>query len=323
MKIKKLHMRPSQVRKKGVIEFSFTWLFAIIVGAFILFLAIFFAVKLIDQGKTQTDIELGLEIGILTNPLEMGFESASSNNSFSVPSETKLFSVCGLDGYFGTQQLKVSQKSFGKWSETELASSFKNKYFFASNNASGKKFYLFSKPFEFPFKIADLIYISSEKEIYCFEKADDNIKEEVNSLRQTNLLASNCSGKNFIDVCENCEIKINSVQSYVEKNGERMYFVNDALMFAAIFSEKELYDCQVSRLMKRLQLLASIYEDKASITSSKECKAESVSGGEGANLINLINSAKLTEKNPIKIVLMKGEVEEIKEKNSLANCKLW
>src|SRR3989344_2803023 len=54
------------------------------------------------------------------------------------------------------------------------------------------KFYIFSKPFEFPFKVSDLIYLTSENEKYCFDNAPENIAEEILQLNQGNL-AANCS----------------------------------------------------------------------------------------------------------------------------------
>jgi len=61
--------------KKGFLEISFGWLFAIIVGAVILFLAIFASVKLIRVGQYETSVGTQEEIEILLNPLETGFES--------------------------------------------------------------------------------------------------------------------------------------------------------------------------------------------------------------------------------------------------------
>ena len=72
--------------KKGFLEISFGWLFAIIVGAVILFLAIFASVKLIRVGQYETSVGTQEEIEILLNPLETGFESGRIS-SFSLTRE--------------------------------------------------------------------------------------------------------------------------------------------------------------------------------------------------------------------------------------------
>ena len=56
--------------KKGFLQISFAWLFAIIVGIFILFLAIYGVTKLINVGQYQIDSETAKNLGILLNPLE-------------------------------------------------------------------------------------------------------------------------------------------------------------------------------------------------------------------------------------------------------------
>ena len=45
------------MRKKGAIDFSFTWIFAIIAGAFILFIAIFAVYKFTHSGNSLSDTE--------------------------------------------------------------------------------------------------------------------------------------------------------------------------------------------------------------------------------------------------------------------------
>ena len=65
------------MRTKRGLEISFAWMFSIIVGAAIIFLAVFAAVKLVNLGKQQTDTEVGKQLGILLNPIETSLESIS------------------------------------------------------------------------------------------------------------------------------------------------------------------------------------------------------------------------------------------------------
>ncbi len=164
----------------------------------------------------------------------------------------------------------MAQKSFNKWKETNIEASFSNKYIFSKEISEGKQFYVFSKPFEFPFKISDLIYLTSAEERYCFVDAPEHIEEEIEDLQQENLLTEDCSDET-INVCfdGDCEINVDYSAGYVEKNEERMYFDSEPLMYAAIFSEPEVYECQVKRLMQRVKELSLIYMDKEDFVIGK------------------------------------------------------
>lgn len=264
------------MRKEGAIEFSFTWIFAIIVGIVILFIAIYASSNLLNLGRTGSDLKSSKEIGILLNPLETGFESASSNY-FIMPVETRIYPGCRVDDFdkFGAQRIRISQMSFNKWSETNDNVEFQNKYIFSREYVEGEKFYVFSKPLELPFKISDLIYLSSENNVYCFIDSPDEIKRELDLLGQSNIL-TNCSEeqkKNSYKVCfsGNCDINVNLKSYYTEKEGERMYFRGESLMFASIFSDKEIYECQLKRLMGRTESLVELYIRKSNFVSSKNC----------------------------------------------------
>jgi hypothetical protein len=262
------------MEKRGYLQISFAWLFAIIVGVFILFLAIFLSTKIISRGQEISEAKTGKEIGILLNPLETGFETGKTN-SFSIPVETRIYNNCSDFGNFGRQLIGISQKSFNKWVETEVNAGFSNKYIFSKSVVEGKNFYLFSKPFNLPFKVSDVIYMTSSLEDYCFINAPSDIKRELQRLNQKNLLVDNCSS-NSISVCfqkRNCDINVFYDSGYVEKNKEKLYFEDDALMYAAVFSDKKLYECQTKRLMKRIESLALLYQNKETFISKTGCSS--------------------------------------------------
>lgn len=306
------------LNKKGDLNISFGWLFAIIVGAVILFLAIFGATKIIKTGQQEGQAVGAKELGILLNPLETGFESAIST-PLSLKVETRIFNSCSTSGNFGKQGIQISELSFNKWPLPGVESNFENKYIFSNNPTEGKKFYIFSKPFEFPFKVSDLIYLTSENEKYCFDNAPEDIEEEISQLNQANL-ASDCTNKQgYTKVCfgtGNCDINVNYNVGTIKKNGETLYFEEDALMYAVIFSEPEIYKCQVERLMKRTKTLAEIYLDKSLIVSQKNC--ESNLGGDLDLLINNLENAEDYEA----INAAADLVGKIKEKNNYNEC-LW
>jgi len=302
--------------KKAYLQISFAWLFAIIVGAFILFLAIFFSIKLINTEQTIQDAKTSKEIGILLNPLETGFETTKST-SISFPAETRIYNKCNNKGTFGRQIIQVSQKSFNKWSETNIDVGFSNKYIFSEEYVEAKKFYIFSKPFDFPFKVSDLMLITSSEKDYCFIDAPLKISEEILFLNQENLLVGNCSTQST-KVCfkgGDCEIKVDYDNKRIVKDGEIMFFEGDALMYAGIFSNKEVYECQVKRLMQRVDSLALLYKNKAVFISEKGCYSN-------LDLLTLSNLANSLEDSK-DLFIMSNSVESIENENDLGNCKLW
>lgn len=308
------------LNKKGDLNISFGWLFAIIVGAVILVLAIYGATKVIKTGQQGEQTVGAKELGILLNPLETGFESAIST-PLSLKAETRIFNTCSLSGNFGKQGIQTSELNFNKWSPPGVESSFENKYIFSkAPYTQGKKFYIFSKPFEFPFKVSDVIYLTSENEKYCFDSAPDDIEEEISNLNQANL-ASDCTDKpSYTKVCfssaTNCDINVNYNSKYVKKGQDKIYFEGDSLMYAAIFSDKEIYECQVERLMKRTISLAKIYLEKELIVSQKNCNSNLA-----GDLDLLISS--LENAQDYKIISDVSElVEETKNKNKYTEC-LW
>ena len=211
------------MKKNAYLQISFAWLFAIIVGVFILFLAIYATTKLISTEQETLDAKTGKEIGILLNPLETSFETAKVT-SFTMPVETRIYNKCDDYGMFGKQIIQISQKSFNEWTETDIDISFSNKYIFSEKHVEGKKFYVFSKPFDFPFKVTDLIYMISSLEEYCFINPPEDIETEISDLKQKNLLFEDCSDDS-IKVCfdsSDCDVSVNYNAKYVEQGKIRM-----------------------------------------------------------------------------------------------------
>ena len=308
--------------KKAFLQFSFAWLFAIIVGVFILFLAIYAATKVISIEQTALDASSAREIGILLNPLETGFETGKKN-SITLPQDTRIYNRCNTDGNFGRQVIKVSQNSFGKWTDTDVNVGFSNKYIFSGDYEEGKTFYLFSKPFDFPFKVTDVIYLTSSEKKYCFINSPENIKEEISDLGQENLAVENCDAES-LKVCftsqpsGSCNIIVDYSRGYVEKNLSRVYFYTDSLMYAAIFSEKNLYECQLKRIMQRANELTLLYVDKAELISLEQCNSNL--NPDLLSLANLESSFSSSEDLDNFIIRLS---EDIEKKNSLTECRLW
>ena len=308
-----------KTKNKRALQMSFSWIFAIVVGIFILFLALYGATKIINTGQQATSAQAGKEILILTDPLETSFQEGRVS-SLSLPVETRINNTCNSpvnNEIFGFQGIIVYQKSFGKWTKTDIESSFENKYIFSEKISEGKNFILFSKPFEFPFKIADLIYLIPLNKNYCFVDSPERIKNEISDLKPDNIFTEECPD-NSIQVCfkgGECDINVNENPDFVEKRGEIVYYEGDALEYAAIFSDKDIYECQVQRLIARAQELAFIYDEKQTSLLSQECSPE-VNVLSLISALNSINSSK-------ELIFVRDVVKNIKAENNQAECRLW
>ena len=304
------------MNKKGL-EMQFAWIFAMIVGAIILVLTMISVLKVTETQNTAIDAATAKEIGVLLNPLETGFESARTT-SLVLPKETRIYNNCATDGEFGKQTLRLSQKSFNKWSETDVNVGFENKYIFSDSVAEGRKFLIFSKPFEFPYKVSDLIFLTSSEKKYCFQNAPSDISDELSNLGQENIFLENCPEDSTI-VCfsGNCDIKVNFELQSVEKNSKKVFFDDNTLMYAAIFSSPELYECQFKRLMQRDSALASLYSNKAGIVSANGCNTNL-----GQDLEILSSKLDSIEKSE-NLNLIIEDVKDISDKNEISRCKLW
>jgi len=307
--------------KKQGFEFSFAWLFAILAGIFILFLAIYAASRFIKTGQYQVSTVTAKQLSIIFEPMETGLASGKSSVA-NLREETRIYNKCSPIGTFGKHRISLATKGFGKkWKEPGGEISVPNKYLFSEDVVEGKKIYFSSMPFEMPWKVSEIIFLTSEK--YCFVNAPDEIESNVKIM--SNIKFENCSNEikvcfsstgdcdiNVIDSCFDCDNEYE--YGYVEKQGERMFYTGN-LLYGAIFASPEIYECNVKRLVKRLREQALLYKDEADFLSSR-CKSLPAS-----SLLQLANVAKISEVEDL--LLIRTVAEEVDEQNSASECSLW
>ena len=110
---------------------------------------------------------------------------------------------------------------------------------------------------------------------------------------------------------------MNYKEKYLEKKEQTFYFEGDSLLFAAIFSEKGIYDCQVKRLMQRTSELIKIYSGKNNLLFERGCQSNFQSELQSIqNFAENLNTPK--DFNSLGYIL-----KEIEDKNKYSNCALW
>jgi murein L,D-transpeptidase YafK len=99
---------------------------------------------------------------------------------------------------------------------------------------------------------------------------------------------------------------------YVEKSGEKIYFVWDSLI-PAILSDKVVYDCVFDRLLYRSSLLADLYSDKAILMNQRNC---------GNSMASNLQSWKvqLSSSNFYNLCRLSKNLDKL---NSGAGCRIW
>lgn len=318
---------------------SFDWIFAMIVGGAILFIAIYGAVKLIEGGTNIIYTEAAEQLKSLLDPFETGLSSGeASEMHFSRKSKIFLEDCDYSENKpFGRQTIAFSEKSLSeKEDDKGEPISVKNKYIFAEKIVEGKDMYVFSKPFFMGFKVADLIVIESKD--YCFYQTPEEIKSEIEGLQIKNINFSDdmesCNGivvcfdvsnpKCNIKVYGECEENCESVYDYGkvvkyenEEISEMSYIGN--LVFSAIFSSPEIYECNVRRLMSKFNELGKVYINKIKIIEMKECS----SNIEG-KLSSTMSSAKQIDSSE-EIKNLYSDIKEIETINGATTegCRLF
>src|SRR3989344_1442276 len=224
------------MKSKRGFEFGFAWIFAIMIGAVIIFLAVYTAVNIIELKKFESDTKSGKKIGIILDPISTNLEQAKFA-SIILPTETILHNNCTAPSQsqeFGSQKISTSSKLFTSNSEsTGATSSFHDRYLFSTPSLVGEEFYVLSKPLFLPFKVADILVLWSDKESYCFISPPTEIEQEINRLEPINIFLSNCPphSKNvcFSSVINDCDIEVDRTEKKVtHKNKRPLFYVESA-----------------------------------------------------------------------------------------------
>jgi len=313
--------------KKGL-EMSFAFIFAMIVGAVILFLAIYMVARLISNSEQTHGGEVSKELSILLNPMQTSLES-SKEMSIELPQETRIEDNCYYDGAFGRQTFSTSLKGIGdKWGKPGAAVPITNKYIFSPIDLEGNRLYLFSKPFDFPWKAVDIIIITSKA--YCFVSPPKSVEDEIMQIKnqgglnnlEINYSIEECKN-NSIKVCFGfaCDISVYSGDEeyrigYVESQGNKMFY-SGSLLYGAIFSDKNLYECNLKRIMKRIYQQGLLLSSESILIANKNCNSNMEAD------LNLFTTAVAHLNSSVELLQLREIVSILNIKNSNNNCKLW
>lgn len=186
------------------------------------------------------------------------------------------------------------------------------------------------KPILLPFKIGDSIALWSGS--YCFVQPPSDIQDDLALLQGAGnpiIVASKPEDcvRNSTVVCFTaggilsgtkslCSVIVELETKSVEKKGQKLFYI-EPLLYAAIFSEPRLYECTIQRLLSRAAFLASLYEDKSALITSR-------SSGCSSELQADLTAYRTIAHNGTSrsLALLEEKAKELDAKNPDA-CPLW
>jgi len=259
---------------------AFAWLFSIIIGAAILFLAFFFVTQYGKQvAQPQEQVGLGSGINMLLEPFTaVGSLVEAKGSILEFTSNVYIeFGCNSVNDYSEIKAKKATHKTF------DLTKNAYDKYIFSNIITTQEKESLlaFSVPIKEPFYIATPTIIT--KGNYCFvglpfqyknilESIDDNINETKYNFNYTSSQGSCPAG--YTKVCfslSGCDININCLDASCNYGSINDKFWFNELVFAGIFSKSETYNCNLDRILERAKKVAFIYKQKSLNLQNKGC----------------------------------------------------
>ena len=310
------------ITKKAIFGMSFNWIFAIIAGGFILFIAIYGASKFIETSEATLYTETAAAMISLLDPMETGLTSGKKPGEIEFTKESKLYFTCNERAFapFGKQTIAFSEKTFGeKFGRKSERVDILDKYIFTEEIIQGKKLRHFSKPFFLTFKVADIVVFYFDD--YCFYDTPEEIQEDIEGLNLDGIYFANQSEKdlNCIKVCfksqNDCDIKVAVSSNYVSKEGKRLYYTDD-LLYAAIFSSPQIYECNIKRFKNKFNELSKIHLTKIQVVKRKGCESNI------ATKLSLMNSPLNSSRE---LLMLYNQAEEVNLINdaALSGCRIY
>lgn len=310
------------MRSRGL-EVSFAWLFALLAGAVILSLALYATISFVQQGRTEVDSETAAAFVALLSPIETSLQYSRASY-ITLSENTNIDNLCNSQGLFGRQQIQTEVDSTFSEPSAGVPITAQNKYLFSQERLEGDTIGIIAFPIYLPYKVADAIILIDEP--YCFVDAPDEIKNDleglgiervsfVDALQECAEARTVCFGNSRCDVF--VDVQRSSVTS-----SATMYSIPDvqgsqALLYAAVFSDPTIYECQVQRLIKRASEIAALYSSKATILESSACSSHLQ-----ADLATYASLAEGFERSA-QLGTVYVQAVSLYEKNDALSCRLF
>jgi hypothetical protein len=271
---------------------------------------------LLDTGNTFSNTKIAKSFTIALDSLESGTSKVRSSK-ISSSNELDLLIDCIDIGYGESRVQFGSEEDKG----SEIISN--DKYIFSLSEQSAKDFQIISESFDYPYKIAEFTAVKTKD--YCFKNAPQKIKSRYFNI--PGIFFDNCTDQ--VSVCFNsygCNISVEGLcndadcetefdYGFVRKNGESIPF-SGSLLIPALVSDRNIYDCNVKRLLYRASTIASLLIDKSRVSSSRGCNSGLT------DQLNLLK-VKFNDYESYDFISDTKTIIELNELNDAEACGLW
>lgn len=323
---------------RGQAEFG--WIFAIIVGALILFFAFYFIGSKMNETSVTKNLMTEHSLDILFNPFSyFGSLGATSAKSVTLSTVEKINFSCESEERFGYDSILVWTK------QVQAPRRVYDKYLFSDKFLEGKNFQIISKSFNMPWRVADLVYFFPKDMKYCFLGLSDIEKEFGDNGTAMNISnfyfpetgqRTDCpQDGTVVTICGNNNCDVGVFPDRVSKKDERgqrinLYYADDSQKYAAIFSDPEIYYCNLQRITQRLQYQIAVYSDKMRSLNANQCSISVNLDALNASAQEIINKLETARQNHNydssignALSSIKTDADSARYQNSISTCSLF
>ncbi len=300
-------------------EFSFSWLFSLIVGALILILAIYGVSTFVGQERTISDSETAQALSGLLSPLQTSVETSFRPNPIIFPQPTEITLECTRDAS-SVQTRALS--SIGRNSVPGYAQETAGVAVFGNTTLTGTTVHSLVVPFLFPYKISDLVIVWTQP--LCLVSAPeavlDTFGSDNHSVQAVQQVRGCRKGTRIIcfDQTQGCDVAVDSYLRRVTTGGKSLYY-EGALLYGALVASPQVYECQIGVLMHRGAALADLYAGASALIGAH---GEGCSTAVGTSVVQYGRSLRSTNSSKqLAGLAEQAEILGTDERSSI--CSLW
>ncbi|MBM3230130.1 hypothetical protein FJZ22_00535 [Candidatus Pacearchaeota archaeon] len=300
-------------------EFSFSWLFSLLVGALILILAIYGVQTLVGQERTISDSQTAQQLSGLLSPLQTSVETSLRPQPIIFPQPTEITLGCARGA--STVQTRALA-TIGRNNAPGYAQETSGVAVFGNTTLIGTKVHSLIVPFVFPYKISDLVIIWTTP--LCLVQAPETVLQtfgsdnaSVYSVR-TSVACRKGSRVICFDETRGCDVTVDQYLKRVTSEGKSLYY-EGALLYGALVTPSALYECQVRSLLHRGVELTSLYAEKSALLSARGEGCSTAVGALTASygaLLRATNSSK-------QLAGLAEQAEALADEEQASICSLW
>lgn len=254
------------------IEFSFSWLFSLLVGGVILFLALYASKSLVQTERQAQESELGVELTNVFTPLRTGGAETLIPRAITFPQPVAITLRCTPQG----TAVRVAARDNLAGRSEPYESLVRDSFVSGNITLQGKRVMSLVLPVALPYHVGDLIVLWSGS--YCFIDPPDSVRERLEladneTIRIAPSLA-HCAPQST-KVCfagsaspKVCDIRIDSVSETLTFRGGKPQPYTGNLLYAGLFGTADQYECLVRQVAQQTALLGERYRTKSAFISS-------------------------------------------------------